>query len=306
MVGYLGKRLIESLVVLFGALVISFVVLRVVPSDPARLLLGDAATPEQLDILRRALGLDRSMPQQLAIYLGQVIAGDFGLSYRTQQPVTQLLAIYLPATIQLASVALLITVALAVPAGAIAALYKGSWLDGAVTLIALLGQSIPAFWLGIILILSISVGLGWLPTSGAGTWRHLILPATTIAAAQIALIARIMRSSMLDVLNQDYIRTARAKGLTEWQIIARHASRNALPPVVTVLGLQIGTVLGGTIVIETVFAWPGVGALLVNSIAARDFPVVQAMIVLSALVFVVINLLVDIVYMILDPRVTVE
>jgi ABC-type dipeptide/oligopeptide/nickel transport system permease component len=212
---------------------------------------------------------------------------------------------YLPATIELALTALALTIVVAIPVGVLAAVRKNSWIDNALSVGALVGQSLPVFWLGIMLILLVSVQLRLLPTSGYGEPKHLVLPAVTLALSNIALVARITRSSMLEVVRQDYIRTARAKGLSESAVMVRHALRNALAPVVTVLGLQIGTLLGGAIITETVFGWPGAGALLVSSISYRDYPVVQVMVVVSAVIFVVTNLAVDIVYVMLDRRVTV-
>jgi ABC-type dipeptide/oligopeptide/nickel transport system permease component len=302
---YLLSRLIQSLIVLAGALVISFVILRVVPGDPATLMLSDMATPDEIEQMRVALGVHEPLWVQFGIYLKQLATGDFGMSYRRGTPALPLVMAYLPATFELALAALAITVTVAIPVGIVAALRKDSWIDNVLSVVALLGQSLPVFWLGIMLILVMAVQFRLLPTSGYGEFRHLILPAFTLAFSNIALIARITRSSMLEVVRQDYIRTARAKGLSESRVVVRHALRNALAPVVTVLGLQIGTLLGGAIITETVFGWPGAGALLVSSITYRDYPVVQVMVVVSALIFVLTNLLVDIVYVMLDRRVSV-
>lgn len=306
MTKYIIRRFVQSLVVLAGALLISFVILRVVPGDPAMMMMSDMATPEEMAAMRTALGIDKPLPIQFGIYILQVATGDLGLSYRSQTPALGLVVQHLGATFQLALAALVLTLIIAVPLGVLAAIRKGTWVDNALSGFALIGQSIPVFWLGIMLILVVSVQFRLLPTSGSGSWRHIVLPAVTLAAAQIALVARIMRSSMLEVLRQDYMRTAKAKGLSETSVILRHGMRNAFAPVVTVLGLQVGTLLGGAIITETVFAWPGAGSLIVNSIGARDYPVVQAMILVSALVFVVANLIVDIIYVILDPRVSLN
>jgi len=270
------------------------------------MMMSDMATPEEMAAMRTALGIDKPLPIQFGIYILQVATGDLGLSYRSQTPALGLVVQHLGATFQLALAALVLTLIIAVPLGVLAAIRKGTWVDNALSGFALIGQSIPVFWLGIMLILVVSVQFRLLPTSGSGSWRHIVLPAVTLAAAQIALVARIMRSSMLEVLRQDYMRTAKAKGLSETSVILRHGMRNAFAPVVTVLGLQVGTLLGGAIITETVFAWPGAGSLIVNSIGARDYPVVQAMILVSALVFVVANLIVDIIYVILDPRVSLN
>ncbi|MFT8246639.1 ABC transporter permease [Roseomonas sp. BN140053] len=303
---YVLQRIVQSLIVLAGALVISFVILRVVPGDPAVLMLSDMATPDEIEQMRVTLGVHEPVWTQFGIYLQQIATGDFGISYRRGAPALPLVMSYLPATFELALAALLITLVVAVPLGVLAARRKNSWIDNALSMGALLGQSLPVFWLGIMLILLVSVQLRLLPTSGYGEFRHLVLPAVTLAFSHIALVARITRSSMLEVIRQDYIRTARAKGLPERTILRRHALRNALAPVVTVLGLQVGTLLGGAIITETVFGWPGAGALLVSSITYRDYPVVQVMVVVSALIFVVTNLLVDVIYVMLDPRVSVS
>lgn len=300
---YVVRRILEAAVTLFGTLVLLFVILRVIPGDPALMMLSEFATPEDLTRVRARMGLDEPILTQLWIFLQQIAAGDFGTSYRTQTPALELVWAYLPATLQLAGSALLLTILIAIPFGVLAALNKGSLGDYALTLTALLGQSIPVFWLGILLVLVFSVQLNWLPTSGHGGLLHLVLPTITLAFSQIALTARIMRSSALEALRQDYVRTARAMGHSETFVVVFHVMRNALAPVVTILGLQLGTLLGGAIVTETVFAWPGAGRLLVESIGAQDYPVVQVMVVLSAFVFVATMLLVDLLYVMLDPRV---
>lgn len=237
MFSYVLRRIVQSVIVLVGALVISFLILRIVPGDPAVMMLSDLATPDEIARVRIALGVDQSVWIQFGIYVKQILTGDFGVSYRSQTPALSLVLGYLPATFQLAIAALLITIGISVPFGAVAAVRKGSWIDNLLSGLALIGQSVPVFWLGIMLILIFSVQLRWLPTSGRGGILHLVLPAVTLAAAQVALVARIMRSSMLEVIRQDYVRTARAKGLSEKVIVMRHALRNALAPVVTVLGL---------------------------------------------------------------------
>lgn len=302
---YLLRRVVEGLLVLAGALVISFIILRVVPGDPAALMLSDMATPAEVEQMRVSLGVNKPVWEQFGIYLRQLATGDFGFSYRRGTPALPLVLSYIPATVQLGLAALTITIVIAIPLGVIAAIRKNSWVDNTLSVASLAGQSIPVFWLGIMLILIFAVQLGWLPTSGYGEPRYLVLPALTLAFSHIALVARLTRSSMLEVIRQDYIRTARAKGLSERIVMVRHALRNALAPVVTVIGLQIGALLGGAIITETVFGWPGAGALLVSSIAYRDYPVVQVLVVISAVVFVVTNILVDFIYVLLDRRVTV-
>lgn len=291
--------------VLAGALVISFIILRVVPGDPAALMLSDMATPIEVEQMRVSLGVNKPVWEQFGIYLKQLATGDFGFSYRRGTSALPLVLSYIPATVQLGLAALALTIVIAIPLGVVAAIRKNSWVDNTLSVASLAGQSIPVFWLGIMLILIFAVQLGWLPTSGYGEPRYLVLPAVTLAFANIALVARLTRSSMLEVIRQDYIRTARAKGLSERVVMVRHALRNALAPVVTVIGLQIGALLGGAIITETVFGWPGAGALLVSSIAYRDYPVVQVLVVISAVVFVVTNILVDFIYVLLDRRVTV-
>ena len=303
MVQYLINRTLQSLLVLVGALVFSFILLRVVPGDPARLLLPEQATVEDVHQMRESLGLNDPLPVQFVGFAGQVVRGDFGESYRRGTSALAVTADYLPATRQLAGAAILITVLVAIPLGAMAAWWKDSWVDNLVSLLALAGQSMPSFWLGIMLILFFGVQLRILPTSGYGDWRHLLLPALTLAAGQIALVARLTRSATLDVIGQDYVRTARSKGLAEPRVYGRHILRNSLIPVITVLGLQIGNLLSGAIITETVFGWPGVGQLLVGSISSRDYPVVQVMVVFSAAFFVIITLAVDLLYLAIDPRI---
>jgi ABC-type dipeptide/oligopeptide/nickel transport system permease component len=303
MVQYLINRFLQSLLVLVGALGFSFVLLRVVPGDPARLMLPEQATQDDLLRMRESLGLNDPLPVQFITFVSDVARGDFGDSYRRSGSALSVTIDYLPATLQLAGAAIFITIVVAVPLGAIAAWWKDSWADNLVSLLALAGQSMPSFWLGIMLILFFGVQLRILPTSGYGDWQHLVLPALTLAASQIALVARLTRSATLDVIHQDYVRTARSKGLNEVRVYNGHVLRNSLIPVITVLGLQIGNLLSGAIITETVFGWPGAGQLLVSSIAFRDYPIVQVMVVLSAVFFVFITLVVDLVYLAIDPRI---
>ena len=240
---------------------------------------------------------------QYGLFLQSVFRGDFGQSFQYRAPALRVVVERLAATVQLALAALLITVGAGVSLGIVAAVRRGTGYDYASTVLAVLGQSLPNFWLGIMLILLFGVALRWLPTSGFESWRHLILPAVTLAAFPMALVARLTRSSMLEILGRDFIRTGRAKGLAERAVILRHALRNAAVPLLTVLGLQIGTLLGGAVITESVFAWPGMGKLVVDAIFFRDFPVVQTVLILSATIFVVINLLVDLLYTVIDPRI---
>jgi peptide/nickel transport system permease protein len=300
---YVLRRLWQSALTLVGVSVLVFVILRVVPGDPAKMLLPDGAPQSAVDELNRQLGLHEPLYVQYGLFLQSVFRGDFGQSFQYRAPALRVVVERLAATVQLALAALLITVGAGVSLGIVAAVRRGTGYDYASTVLAVLGQSLPNFWLGIMLILLFGVALRWLPTSGFESWRHLILPAVTLAAFPMALVARLTRSSMLEILGRDFIRTGRAKGLAERAVILRHALRNAAVPLLTVLGLQIGTLLGGAVITESVFAWPGMGKLVVDAIFFRDFPVVQTVLILSATIFVVINLLVDLLYTVIDPRI---
>lgn len=303
---FLLRRLLQALVVLVGATAIVFVLLRVIPGDPAVLMLPENATDAEIEVLRRKMGLDQPLWVQFALYVKQILSGDFGNSLRRGLPAARLLADHLPATAVLVFWAILIAVVIAIPLGTLAAVRKNSLADYAVSTLVLLGQSVPSYWLGLMLILLLAVRWGVLPTSGYGTWKHLVLPAFTLAVYQLALFARLMRSSVLEVLGSDYIRTARAKGLPGYVVLYKHVLKNALIPTITMIGLQTGQLLGGAIITEYIFSWPGVGFLTVQSIAFRDYPVVQTLVIVSALVFVVINLLVDILYALIDRRILVD
>jgi len=300
---YVLRRLWQSALTLVGVSVLVFIILRVVPGDPAKMLLPDGAPQSAVDELNRQLGLHEPLYVQYGLFLQSVFRGDFGQSFQYRAPALRVVVERLAATVQLALAALLITVGVGVSLGIVAAVRRGTGYDYASTVLAVLGQSLPNFWLGIMLILLFGVALRWLPTSGFESWRHLILPAVTLAAFPMALVARLTRSSMLEILGRDFIRTGRAKGLAERAVILRHALRNAAVPLLTVLGLQIGTLLGGAVITESVFAWPGMGKLVVDAIFFRDFPVVQTVLILSATIFVVINLLVDLLYTVIDPRI---
>ena len=303
MKAYVLRRLWQSALTLVGVSVLVFVILRVVPGDPAKMLLPDGAPQSAVDELNRQLGLHEPLHVQYGLFLRSVFRGDFGQSFQYRAPALRVVVERLAATVQLALAALLITVGVGVSLGIVAAVRRGTGYDYASTVLAVLGQSLPNFWLGIMLILLFGVALRWLPTSGFESWRHVILPAVTLAAFPMALVARLTRSSMLEILGRDFIRTGRAKGLAERAVILRHALRNAAVPLLTVLGLQIGTLLGGAVITESVFAWPGMGKLVVDAIFFRDFPVVQTVLILSATIFVVINLLVDLLYTVIDPRI---
>jgi peptide/nickel transport system permease protein len=300
---YLLRRLRQAALTLVGVSVLVFVILRVVPGDPAKMLLPEGAPQSAVDELNRHLGLREPLWVQYGIFLRSVVRGDFGQSFQYRSPALTVVVERLPATIQLTLAAMALTVAFGVSIGIVAAVRKGTGYDYAGTVLAVLGQSLPNFWLGIMLILLFGVTLRWLPTSGFQGWSYLILPSVTLAAYPTALVARLTRSSMLEILSRDYIRTGRAKGLAERMVVLRHALKNATIPVLTVIGLQIGTLLGGAVITESVFAWPGMGKLVVDAIFFRDFPVVQTILIFSATIFVVINLVVDVLYTVLDPRI---
>jgi ABC-type dipeptide/oligopeptide/nickel transport system permease component len=293
----------QSALTLLGVSVLVFVILRLVPGDPAKMLLPEGAPHSAVEELNRQLGLREPVYVQYALFVRSVVRGDFGQSFQYRAPALLVVVERLPATIQLTLCAMLLTVAAGVSIGVVTAVRRGTAYDYAGTVLAVLGQSLPNFWLGIMLILLFGVALRWLPTSGFEGWAHLVLPSVTLAAFPTALVARLTRSSMLDILSRDYIRTGRAKGLAERAVILRHALRNATVPVLTVVGLQFGTLLSGAVITESVFAWPGMGKLVVDAIYFRDFPVVQVVLILSATIFVVINLTVDLLYTLIDPRI---
>jgi ABC-type dipeptide/oligopeptide/nickel transport system permease component len=300
---YIVRRLLLLVPLLVGASVVVFLTMRLIPGDPARLALGPEATEDQVELMRRQWGLDQPLPVQYVVWLGHALQGDFGRSTVSRVPVSQEISLRLPATLRLAGLSILIASVLGLGFGVLAAVRHNTWVDHLSMLVALLGVCTPSFWFGLMLILVFSVQLGWLPSFGEGGPEHLILPALTLGAAASAVIARVTRSSLLDVLQADFLRTARAKGLAEHVIIARHALKNALIPVLTLLGLEFGGLLAGAIVTETVFAYPGIGQLLVNSVNNRDFSVVQAALLLFSVQFVLVNLLVDVLYAVVDPRI---
>jgi ABC-type dipeptide/oligopeptide/nickel transport system permease component len=300
---YLLRRLGHAGLTLAGVSVLVFVILRVIPGDPAKMLLPEGAPESAVEALNRHLGLREPLPVQYWIFLRSVVRGDFGQSFQYRAPALDVVVERLPATIHLTMAAMALTVLAGVSLGILAAVRRGTGYDYAGTVLAVLGQSLPNFWLGIMLILLFGVTLRWLPTSGFQGWIHLVLPAVTLASFPTALVARLTRSSMLEILGHEYIRTGRAKGLAERVVVLRHALKNATIPVITVLGLQIGTLLGGAVITESVFAWPGMGKLVVDAIFFRDFPVVQTILILSATIFVLINLVVDLLYTVLDPRI---
>lgn len=303
MLAYLIRRLGGALVVVLGVACLVFLLIHLVPGDPVEMMLGEAASAADREALRQDLGLDRPLAEQLTQYLHGLLRGDLGASLYSRRPIGQLLAERIPATLELAAAALAFTLMLAIPLGIWAALHRGTlWDQGAMTF-ALLGVSMPNFWLGPLLILVFSLGLGWLPVSGREGTGAVILPALTLGASLAAVLSRMLRSSLLEVLNEDYVRTARAKGLSPLRVVWRHALPNAWLPVITLLGLQLGALLAGAVITETVFAWPGVGSLTIESIQKRDYPVVQACVLLISLSYVVVNLVTDLLYGWLDPRI---
>jgi ABC-type dipeptide/oligopeptide/nickel transport system permease component len=306
MIRYISIRLLFALPALWLILTMVFLLVHVVPGDPVAQMLGEGARAEDLTQLRHALGLDLPLPVQYGRYLAGVLHGNLGESFRFQQPVLKVVAEHYPATLELAIVALLICALIGIPAGVLAAHKRGERTDHAVGVLTLFGLSVPNFALGPVLILFFSVVLGWLPVSGRGGILHLILPAFTLGAALAAILTRMVRTSVIEELTADYVRTARAKGVSESGVLFRHALRNALIPILTILGLQFGTLLAGTIVTESIFSWPGIGRLAVQAISARDYPLLQGCILLIAVSYVFVNLLTDLVYALVDPRVRFE
>jgi len=302
--GYVIRRLLLAIPVLIGVSILVFAIIRFIPGDPARAIAGVHASPEYIEQVRRELLLDEGLHVQYYVYMTNLFQGDLGRSTFTNRPVTVELMQRFPNTLVLAATAMVIASIIGMSAGVVSATRRYSLFDNFSMLAALIGVAAPVFWLGVMFQLLFSVQLGWLPSGGIGTWKHLVLPALTLGLATAALLARITRSSMLEVLGQDYITTARSKGLVERVVINKHAFKNALIPVVTVMGLQFGTLLGGAVLTETVFSWPGIGRLMVDSILARDYPVVQGAVLVLAVFFVLINLVVDVIYAFLDPRIS--
>lgn len=328
---YIIRRLFESIPVVVGVSILVFLLVHFIPGDPATVLLGERASEENVEALKERLGLNRSLPEQYFIWIGNIAQGDLGNTVRGNIPVANEIRARFPATMELALVALTFATILGVPMGIFSAIRRNSWFDTTTMLGALFGVSIPIFVLGLLLIFIVGVELGWLPFVGrldfsvdlkritgmhtvdailTGNFKafenalgHLILPAITLMTIPLAVIARITRSAMLEVLNQDYIRTARAKGLPEGTVIRLHALRNALLPVVTIIGLQLGALLSGAVLTETIFSWPGIGKWLFDSIVARDYPIVQSVTLMIALIYVLANLFVDVLYTVVDPRV---
>ncbi|MFI7250391.1 ABC transporter permease [Micromonospora chalcea] len=314
MARFVLRRALQSAVVLIGVTLVVFLLLQLVPGDPVRVALGTRFDQETYDALRERAGLDQPLPVQYASYLGHALTGDLGVSFRTGQPVSQIVLERLPATLSLAVTAVLFALLVAFPLGIVAAVRSGSAVDHAARVFSQFGVSVPDFWMGIMGILLFAGVLGWLPPSGyvaltddPGRWAtHVALPAVTVGLVTASILTRFIRSSVLEVLSADYVRTAEAKGLRNRVVIVRHVLRNALIPVVTVVAVQLASLLGGVIVIEVLFAWPGIGRLTFDAVQARDYPVLQGAVLLVAALFLLVNLLVDILYARLDPRITVK
>jgi ABC-type dipeptide/oligopeptide/nickel transport system permease component len=306
MLHFLLRRLLLTIPVLLGVATLVFSLIHLVPGDPVETMLGESASPQEIGRVRAQLGLDRPLYAQYWTFLKGVGRGDLGVSLRTNEPVAQAIATRMPATIELAIAAMCLAVVVAIPLGIIAAAGAGTGVDYAATTLALAGISIPNFWLGPLLAIVFAITLGWLPVSGSGTLAHLVLPAITLGAPLGAVLARMTRASVLEELRELYVLAARARGVSRAGAILRHAFRNSLIPIVTVLGLQMGAVLTGAVITETIFAWPGVGRLLIQSINFRDYPLVQGCILLIAVTYVAMNLLTDLAYGLLDPRIRYE
>lgn len=306
MLVYVVRRILQAVVVVLGVLVLVFVLINAT-GDPARLMVPLEASEEDVERVRRHMGLDRPLREQFARFMANAMRGDFGQSLRYRgQPAMKIVTERFPATLRLTVATLAWGLPTALLIGAVSAVKANSFLDRASMILALTGQSVPGFWLGLMLILLFSVQLRFLPASGAGSLRHLVLPSITLGSFFVARTTRLVRSSMMEVLNEDYIRTARAKGLAEAIVLLRHAAKNVAIPVVTIVGLDIGVLLGGAVITETVFAWPGIGRLVLDAITYRDFPVVMANVFFIAMAFVTINLVVDLAYVWLDPRVRLD
>ena len=303
MLRYVARRLLHLIPVLLGISFLVFLLVHLVPGDPVRVMLQDVGSPEQVERMRIQLGLDRPVYVQYASFVVRAVRGDFGRSIHTRRPVAQEIAFRIPYTVRLAVAAMLIAIVMGVVLGSIAAMHHQSALDYWTMVVALAGVSLPSFWFGLVLILIFSLYLRWLPPAGADSLLHLILPSVTLGSGAAAIIARLTRSSMLEVLRQDYIRTARAKGVANRRLVYRHALKNAMIPVVSIVGLQFAGLLGGAVIVETVFGWPGIGRLAVDAIFTRDIPVIQAVVLVAAVIFVFVNLLVDLLYGLLDPRI---
>ncbi|MCM3880741.1 MAG: ABC transporter permease [Vicinamibacterales bacterium] len=305
MLRYLIRRLLLTIPVLIGVATLVFALIHFIPGDPAQAMLGEGATPEDVAQLRARLGLDRPLVVQYGAFLNGVVHGDLGVSLRNDQPVARQIIERMPATATLAFAAMAVALLIALPLGIVAAVWRGTWIDHGAMTLSLAGISVPNFWLGPLMAIVFSVKLGWLPVGGSGTPAHLVLPAITLGASLAAILARMTRASLLEELSEPYVLAARAKGVSRTRAVLHHALRNSLIPVVTIIGLQFGVVLTGAVITETIFAWPGIGRLLIQSISFRDYPTVQGCVLLIAITYVGVNLLTDLTYGFLDPRIRV-
>ena len=303
MILFIFKRLGQALVAMFVVTLVVFLLIRLAPGDPAQLMLPDTASKEEIEALRIRLGLDRSLPVQFWRYVVNVVHLDLGTSFSYRKPVVDIIRLHFPRTALLAGISLVFSLAIGIPLGIIAAIREGRIADFVAMGLAVVGQSIPVFWLGFMFVLLFSLKLNWFPTSGTGSWAHLVLPAATLSAFTMALISRLVRSGMLDILGEDYIRTARAKGLSESLVILRHGFRNLMITVVTVIGMSVGALLAGSVVTESVFSWPGIGLMIMTAVRARDYPLIQAATLFVAFIVICANLIVDLLYVYLDPRI---
>lgn len=305
------KRILQSIPTLFIVVTLTFILTRMIPGNPARTILGPQASPDAIEKMEKEMGLDKSKLEQYGMYIGNILKGDFGYSYVDKKPVTVAISERIPNTLLIAITSLLIALVIGVSIGVFSSLHQYSIFDYIFMILALVGVSMPIFWLGMMLVMKFSVELGWLPALGMGNienglWdvvSHMILPCFCLATIPMATFARITRSSMLEVVNSDFIKSLRARGMKEWQIVWKHALKNALPPIVTVLGLQLAQAFTGAILTESIFSWPGMGTMIVNAINNRDYQLIQGTVLLIAVVFVLVNLVVDIVYVIINPRV---
>ena len=306
MLRYLVRRLLLTIPVLLGVATLVFALIHLIPGDPAQAMLGEGAAPEDVAQLRERLGLDRPIIVQYGSFLTGLLHGDLGVSLRNDQPVTQQILERMPATAELAFASMTVAVLIALPLGIVAAVWRGTLVDFSAMTLSLVGISVPNFWLGPLMAIVFAVELGWLPVGGRGTLAHLVLPAVTLGAALAAILARMTRASLLEELREPYVLAARAKGVSRSRAVLHHALRNSLIPIVTILGLQFGVVLTGAVITETIFAWPGIGRLLIQSISFRDYPTVQGCVLLIAVTYVGVNLITDLTYGFLDPRIRVE
>ena len=302
MTRFVLRRIVQTIPTLIGISIAAFLLVRLT-GDPAALMLPPEASQEAIDAFNEKFGLDQSLPVQYWKFMSAVLTGDLGTSIRFNIPVWDLFVERMPATVELAAASMSIALLVGLPAGIIAGLKNRSWMDAVIRFFAFLGQAVPGFYLGLMLIVIFAVQLRWLPTGGRGTWQQLILPSITLAAYLIALLVRFTRGAVLDTKRQLHITTARSKGLSSWLILRSHILKNSMIPIITIIGLQVGAVLSGTVVTEVVFNWPGIGRMMVDAIYTRDFPVVQAMVMIVAVIFIVVNLVVDIAYSFFDPRI---